>query len=101
MRNFGLITIGETHPTLFCFLYKKTFSDDDEEEEEDQADHIDLTRVLPHLNFLTHVELSFGVKDVGMNFEWGFFTVCFLFRTFSYAFFSYVSVPYVFKWYVF
>jgi len=49
-------------------------SDDDEEEEEDQADHIDLTRVLPHLNFLTHVELSFGVKDVGMNFEWGFFT---------------------------
>merc|ERR1712168_1038402 len=49
-------------------------SDDDEEEGEDQADHIDLTRVLPHLNFLTHVELSFGVKDVGMNFEWGFFT---------------------------
>ena len=59
----------------------KIFPDDEEEEEEDQADHIDLTRVLPHLNFLTHVELSFGVKDVGMNFEWGFFTVSFLFRT--------------------
>ena len=60
----------------------KSFSDDDEEEEEDQADHIDLTRVLPHLNFLTHVELSFGVKDVGMNFEWGFFTVRFHFLAF-------------------
>jgi len=47
---------------------------DEDDEEDDQPDHVDLGLILPKLNNLTHLELSFAVKDVGMNFEWGFFT---------------------------
>jgi hypothetical protein len=52
----------------------KEEKDEDEEDDEDNSDHLDLELILPKLVFLTKLELSFGVKDVGMNFEWGFFT---------------------------
>ena len=58
-------------PVFFSFL--KTISDE-EEDEEDLPDHVDLGLILPKLSNLTHLELCFAVKDVGMNFEWGFFT---------------------------
>ena len=69
-RNSDFTKSKET-PLLFTFL--KAISDE-EEDEEDLPDHVDLGLILPKLSNLTHLELCFAVKDVGMNFEWGFFT---------------------------
>ena len=63
----GLQSLGYFFSVFNNFL-------DEEEDEEDLPDHVDLGLILPKLSNLTHLELCFAVKDVGMNFEWGFFT---------------------------
>ena len=48
---------------------------EEDEDDEDKQDHLDLSAYLKEFKNLKELDLSVKVKDVGMNFEWGFFTV--------------------------
>ena len=48
---------------------------DDDDEDDDIQDHLDLAPIFKKLQKLKELSLSVRVNDVGMNFEWGFFTV--------------------------
>ena len=37
------------------------------------ADHFDFNAVLPRLPFLEDFEVTYGVRDCGMNFDWSLF----------------------------
>lgn len=50
----------------------------DQEKEESikdryQADHFDFSQLIPKLPNLAELRVVYGVRDCGMNFEWGFF----------------------------
>lgn len=54
--------------------------DEDTEHEKDdalkdrfQCDHFDFSQLIPKLPMLTELRVVYGVRDCGMNFEWGFF----------------------------
>ena len=49
--------------------------DEDEEDDDVSHDHVDLAPILKPLPKLIELDLQVRVNDVGMNFEWGFFTV--------------------------
>jgi len=49
--------------------------DEDDDDEDDAMDHLDLEPILKPLPKLRELDVSVRVNDVGMNFEWGFFTV--------------------------
>jgi hypothetical protein len=62
-------------------LEKKEFNLDVEEEEEEKeeikekfdCDHFDFSLIIPFLNNLEEIHISYGVTDCGMNFEWQLF----------------------------
>lgn len=48
---------------------------EEDDDDDDSPSHLDLTPVVAELKKLEEFSIQFGVKNVGMNFEWGFFTV--------------------------
>jgi len=53
---------------------------EEDDDDDDSPSHLDLTPVVAELKKLEEFSIQFGVKNVGMNFEWGFFTVRVLHR---------------------
>ncbi|CBY11354.1 unnamed protein product [Oikopleura dioica] len=48
---------------------------EEDDDDDDSPSHLDLTPVVAELKKLEEFSIQFGVKNVGMNFEWGFFTL--------------------------
>lgn len=47
--------------------------DDAASDEPTSVDHFDFNAVVPRLPFLEDLELTYGVRDCGMNFDWSLF----------------------------
>ena len=48
---------------------------EEDDDDEDSPSHMDLSPIVAELKKLEEFSIQFRVKNVGMNFEWGFFTV--------------------------
>lgn len=46
---------------------------DDTQAAADDVDHFDFNAVLPRLPLLQDLDLTYGVRDCGMNFDWSLF----------------------------
>jgi len=51
----------------------KDRSDADDTAAADDVDHFDFNAVLPRLPLLEDLDLTYGVRDCGMNFDWSLF----------------------------
>jgi len=52
---------------------RRTNADDTADNDAPPVDHFDFNVVLPRLPFLEDFEVTYGVRDCGMNFDWSLF----------------------------